>query len=143
MSALTKYICSNAYRNYHAIEKYSDKLQNISNMSLLEVDNYIDTSLDELLQYVYENNAYYREKLNSIGYSPEEEFSREIFEKIETLSKDTLREDKDIVLCVPKKDIVHIHTSTGTLGGENIYVMYTMGDLYGSIWFRRSEDYLR
>lgn len=132
MEGLVQYICSNSLRKYHVLEKYSKEVEDISALDLNQIDGYTRDSLKELLRYAYDNNTYYKEKLDRAGYSPDIEFSMMLFQDIEPLSKEVLQNDKNIILCVHQDEIVHIHTSTGTSGGENVYVMYTMNDLYGS-----------
>ncbi len=132
MESLVGYVCLASSRNYGVLEKYNNELKNISELNQGQIKDYTEESLKELLDYLYHKNLYYREKLEQAGYSPDKDFTLELFQNIEPLSKEVIRNDKNIILCVPPEEIVHIHTSTGTSGGENIYVMYTMNDLYGS-----------
>ncbi|MGL5084163.1 MAG: phenylacetate--CoA ligase family protein, partial [Clostridium sp.] len=66
------------------------------------------------------------------GYNKAQKITFDIFEKIRFTTKDELRVEPNLLLSVPMNNVSQIHTSTGTSGGDNIYMMYTNEDLYGA-----------
>lgn len=121
----------NHCREFNVLKKYSKELENVSRMEIEKQENYTNQILKELLEFVYDNNEYYRNKLIDAKFSRECAFSKRVFENLGFISKSELRKNKDLILSVPKKKISQVHTSTGTSGGENIYIMYTLFDLFG------------
>lgn len=89
-------------------------------------------SLVKLVDYVYNNATYYREKMQKIGLLPSDIKGIEDIEKLPFTTKDDLRDNYPFGLfTVPKKDIVRIHASSGTTGKATV-VGYTRNDL--DVW---------
>ena len=78
---------------------------------------------------VYENVPYYRAKVDAAGVNPDEIQSIADIGKLPFLTKDDLREAyPDGLLAVPKKDVVRIHSTSGTTG-KRVVAYYTQNDL--------------
>lgn len=93
-------------------------------------DSYIEDALNELISLVYKNNEYYRNKLKQCGICENDKITISKFSKIPFTTKSDIREDPYLLLSVPVDKVSQIHLSTGTTGGEPIYMMYTWDDLY-------------
>lgn len=122
------YILPNIRKN-NVLKQY---LENQSTIELWDKDSiqtYTIDAINELCNFVYENNEYYREKLKKINFNINKDISIEDFEKIDFLTKQELRDNPYLILSVPREIISQIYTSTGTTGGENIYMMHTLYDL--------------
>lgn len=119
-------------RSFNVMKDYSELISGIDCGSREEINKYTVDSLDELIKFVYENNEYYRNLLIEAGYDNTQKITFEIFEKIKFTTKEIIRTQPKLLLSVPMNKISQIHTSTGTSGGDNIYMMYTREDLYGA-----------
>ncbi len=85
--------------------------------------NAVETrALKKLLDYVYENSRFYREKFDRAGSSPDKFFTREDLEKFPFTTKEELRITQEEVgglgghQCAPMKDIIRIQGTSGTTG---------------------------
>ena len=88
--------------------------------------------LCELVERVYKNVPFYREKMDAIGLKPTDIKSIEDIAKLPFTSKQDLRDNYPFGLfAVPMKEIVRIHASSGTTGKPTT-VGYTRNDL--EIW---------
>lgn len=131
MLSTTDYFKSKAIRKCDVIDNYADILKNVFNMNKSESEEYQQAALEELLCFVYENNEYYRQNIDAAGFSQDLKFSQENFEKLRYTLKDDLSINKNLLLSVQEDKVAQVHTSTGTSGAENIYMKYTLFDLYG------------
>lgn len=81
---------------------------------------------------VYNNVSFYKNKMNEIGLKPDSINSINDLSKLPFTNKDDLRDNYPYNLfSVPMKEIVRIHSSSGTTG-KPIIVGYTKSDL--SLW---------
>jgi len=119
---------------YHltGIKRWFDDLEadgsSIETMPREDVKEYHRLALQHLLNYVWENNPFYQNRLQAEGYEPEAAFELEDYQQIPFLTKDDLRERyKDILT---KKKLAHICKSTGTTGSKPSYIGHTMDELY-------------
>lgn len=113
------------------IEKYFiDNPKTVEYWSNQEVEAYTLEALNQLLSHVYPNNAFYRQKMDESGIAPGSLRSLEDFQKMRTTSKDELRADPYLIYSAPKGQIAQVFLSTGTTGGESIYMIHTWEDLY-------------
>ncbi len=88
--------------------------------------------LQAIVKYAYENVPYYRKRLDEIKIRPEDIKTLKDIEKLPFTTKDDLRDAYPFeMFAVPKKDIVEVHTSSGTTGKPTVSG-YTRGDL--EIW---------
>ena len=75
------------------------------------------------------NSPFYREKFQELGITPDDIRSLEDVRKLPFTSKDDLREHYPFGLaCVPLKDCVRLHSSSGTTGNPTV-VLHTQKDL--------------
>ncbi|MTK64828.1 MAG: phenylacetate--CoA ligase [Methanobacterium sp.] len=88
--------------------------------------------LQAIVKYAYENVPYYRKRLDEIPIKPEDIKTLKDIEKLPFTTKDDLRDAYPFeMFAVPKKEIVEVHTSSGTTGKPTVSG-YTRGDL--EIW---------
>ncbi|CAN7539769.1 phenylacetate--CoA ligase family protein [Rossellomorea sp. LjRoot5] len=112
-------------RWFDGLEASGDSLET---MSRDDVKEYHRLTLKHLLHYVWENNSFYRDRLQSAGFEPDQPFGLEDYPTIPFLTKDDLRERyKDILT---KQKLAHICKSTGTTGTKPSYIGHTMDELY-------------
>ena len=94
--------------------------------------------LKELINRVYKNNKYYKEKLDSSNIKPGSIKSIKDIEKIPFLTKDDLRKYYPFgLVCTQMDDIVEVHASSGTTG-KPVVGPYTRNDvdLWGEVMAR-------
>ncbi len=88
--------------------------------------------LQAAIKNAYENVPYYRKRFDKINISPEDIQTLEDINKLPFTSKDDLREAYPFeMFAVPRKEIVEVHTSSGTTGKPTVSG-YTRGDI--EIW---------
>lgn len=88
--------------------------------------------LQAIVKYAYENVPYYRKRLDELNIKPEDIKTLKDIEKLPFTTKDDLRDAYPFeMFAVPKKEIVEVHTSSGTTGKPTVSG-YTRGDL--EIW---------
>ena len=84
------------------------------------------------MKNAYENVPYYRKRLDGINVHPEDIKTLKDIEKLPFTTKDDLREAYPFdMFAVPRKEIVEVHTSSGTTGKPTVSG-YTRGDI--EIW---------
>lgn len=98
--------------------------------SLDKVHAFQDEALRELLKHAYANSPFYREKLDSVGVRPEQVKGVADLAKLPFTTKEELRGNPWALLACDKKDLAMVYVSTGTTGGEQIYIWYTWRDFY-------------
>lgn len=87
------------------------------------------TKLKKLIAYVYERVPFYKERLDSVGMTPEKFKSLDDLKEIPYTTKEDIRDHYPFGLfAVPTGDLVRIHASSGTTGKPTV-VGYTKGDL--------------
>ena len=85
--------------------------------------------LVEQVRYVWDNVPYYRHKMEEKGVTPSDIRGIEDISKLPFLKKDDLRDSyPDGLRGAPKKDIVRIHSTSGTTG-KRVVAYYTREDL--------------
>ena len=88
--------------------------------------------LVKLVDYVYHNVEFYRNKMQSMGMLPHDIKSIEDIDKLPFTTKDDLRDNYPFGLfAVPQSEIVRVHASSGTTGKATV-VGYTRRDI--DIW---------
>ncbi|MFB7817832.1 phenylacetate--CoA ligase family protein [Paenibacillus chitinolyticus] len=110
------------------LNSLTERGMSVENLSQAEVDAYHRRALRSLLQFVYETNEYYKQRIDITGLTPEEASNPALFAQLPFLTKEDLRNDPRCIICSP--DLAHIHTSTGTTGGKPIFIGHTLNDLY-------------
>ena len=88
--------------------------------------------LVKLVDYVYHNVEFYRNKMQQVGLLPHDVKSIEDIDKLPFTTKDDLRDNYPFGLfAVPQSEIVRVHASSGTTGKATV-VGYTRHDI--DIW---------
>ena len=81
------------------------------------------------VHHVYDNVPYYRKKLEEKGVTPDDIRSVDDLHKLPFLTKDDLRESyPDGLLATDKKNVVRIHSTSGTTG-RRVIAYYTQEDI--------------
>ena len=105
---------------------YQQEIECASRETLLGIQN---EKLKKQVQHVWNDLPYYRRKMEEKGVTPEDIQSIDDLYKLPFLSKDDLREAyPDGLLAVPRKDVVRIHSTSGTTG-KRVIAFYTQHDL--------------
>ncbi|HAJ94627.1 MAG TPA: phenylacetate--CoA ligase [Actinobacteria bacterium] len=87
------------------------------------------TRLQQTLKHCYDNNSFYRKRMDDAGLDPENVKDLSDLEKIPLTSKEDLRDNYPFGLfCTPLEEVVRIHSSSGTTGNPTV-VGYTRDDL--------------
>ncbi len=88
-----------------------------------------DERLVQQVRHVWENVPYYRAKMEEKGVTPEDIHGAADLNKLPFVSKADLRDAYPYgLLGVPKKDVVRIHSTSGTTG-KRVVAYYTQKDL--------------
>ncbi len=88
--------------------------------------------LQMAVKRAYESVPYYKKRFDELGIKPEDIKTLKDVEKLPFTTKDDLREAYPFgMFAVPRKEIVEVHTSSGTTGKPTVSG-YTRGDL--EIW---------
>lgn len=86
-------------------------------------------NLKKLVRHVYETIPFYKEKFDEAGVKPDDIKTIEDIAKLPFTTKDDLRDTYPYgLLACDKKDIVEIHTSSGTTGTP-VLAAYTKNDM--------------
>ena len=81
------------------------------------------------VRHVWDNVPYYRKKMEDKGVTPDDIKSIDDLHKLPFLSKDDLRESyPNGMLGVPQKDVVRIHSTSGTTG-KRVVAFYNQHDI--------------
>src|SRR5690554_4018694 len=85
--------------------------------------------LRDVVERVYYNVPYYRERMQSLGMGPENIASIEDLSKLPFTTKQDLRDNYPFGLfAVPMSEIIRVHASSGTTGKPTV-VGYTRHDI--------------
>ncbi|HYH03792.1 MAG TPA: AMP-binding protein [Bacillota bacterium] len=87
-------------------------------------------SLQAIVTRAYEKTAFYRDKLDRAGVTPDQIRDTVDLDRVPFTTKDELRGNPWSLLACDKSDIAVVQVSTGTTGGEEIYIMYSWNDYF-------------
>src|ERR1039458_476959 len=88
--------------------------------------------LKSAVKNAYENVPYYRKRFSEMNITPDDINTLKDIEKLPFTTKDDLRDAFPLeMFAVPRKQIVEVHTSSGTTGKPTVSG-YTRGDI--EIW---------
>ncbi|RJX19600.1 MAG: phenylacetate--CoA ligase family protein [Ammonifex sp.] len=90
---------------------------------------YQKESLRAIIERAYEHSPFYREKMTRAGVTPGEVVGLDLG-RLPFTTKDELRGKPWVLLACEREDVSLIQVSTGTTGGEEIYIMNTWEDYY-------------
>ncbi|MGG3280502.1 phenylacetate--CoA ligase family protein [Paenibacillus solani] len=110
-------------------DNWHDRGTTIEYVSPEEVQEYHLHALNLTLQYVWDNNTYYRDQLIQAGFDSPRLDSLQDLGRIPFLIKDTLQGDKNKLLCCDSKKIGQVHTTSGTTG-QPLYLSYSLADQF-------------
>ena len=97
-------------------------------MSREEIRSLQSASLRRVVRHCM-NSEFYRKKFSELGITPDDIKSVDDLRKLPFTSKEDLRENYPFGLsCVPLKDCVRLHSSSGTTGNPTV-VLHTQKDL--------------
>jgi len=85
-------------------------------------------SLKAIVRRAYDGSGFYREKMRRAGVTPDDIETADDVARLPFLTKDELRGKPWLLLTCDREDIALVQVSTGTTGGEEIYMMYTWND---------------
>ncbi|TLM97930.1 phenylacetate--CoA ligase, partial [bacterium] len=98
------------------------------NLSLTAMTEFQTEALRAIVTRAYKHNAFYRKKMLQARVKPRDIKSLTDLAKLPFTTKDELRGKPWVLLAADKKDVSLINVSTGTTGGEEIYIMQTWRD---------------
>lgn len=112
------------------IAKYCSGPEFHDGMSPETIGAYHQEALSAIVARAYDKSPFYREKLQAANILPQDIKEISDLARLPFTTKEELRQDPWILLACDKKDISIVHVSTGTTGGEHIYIMHTWTDYY-------------
>ena len=105
---------------------YQPEIECASREEIVKIQN---EKLVRQVRHVWDNVPYYRKKMEDKGVTPDDIQSLDDLYKLPFLSKDDLRESyPDGMLGVPQKDVVRIHSTSGTTG-KRVVAFYNQHDI--------------
>lgn len=110
------------------ISRYFSEGEPADRMPPEKLARYQLESLRALIQRAYEHSPFYQEKMKQAGIGPQDIEQLQDLSRLPFLTKDELRGKPWLLLTCDKKDVVLVQVSTGTTGGEEIYMAYTWND---------------
>lgn len=84
-------------------DEWDDRRTTIEYVSREEIENYQLHALNLTLEYVWNNNAFYREQLTQAGFNKPQIDTLQDFNRVPFLLKESLKGDKDKLLCCDRK----------------------------------------
>lgn len=104
----------------------------IETMPVEEIKKLQSDRLKEQVKHVYDNVAFYRERMDEAGVSPSDINGIEDLHKLPFITKDDLRDQYPYgLLGVPLSDCVRIQSTSGTTG-RRVVAFYTQDDI--DVW---------
>lgn len=109
------------------MERYfQEDIECASPEKLREIQN---EKLVHQIRHVWDHVPHYRKKMEAKGLTPDDIKSVDDLKKLPFMSKADLRETyPDGLLAVPRKDVVRIHSTSGTTG-KRVVAYYTQHDI--------------
>ena len=105
---------------------YQPEIECASREEIIKIQN---EKLVKQVRHVWDNVPYYRKKMEEKGVTPDDVKSIDDLYKLPFLSKDDLRESYPFgMMGVPQKDVVRIHSTSGTTG-KRVVAFYTQNDI--------------
>ena len=105
---------------------YQPEIECMSREDMIKLQS---EKLVKQVRHVWDNVPYYRKKMEEKGVTPDDIKSIDDLPKLPFLSKDDLRESYPYgMLGVPQKDVVRIHSTSGTTG-KRVVAFYNQHDI--------------
>lgn len=102
----------------------------VDRMSAEQIAVYQKQAIQDIVKYAYEKSPFYQQKMQQAGVVPEQIKEIEDLACLPFTTKDELRGNPWVLLACDKADIAIIQVSTGTTGGEEIYLMNSWRDYF-------------
>ncbi|MFZ5942886.1 MAG: phenylacetate--CoA ligase family protein [Bacillota bacterium] len=99
-------------------------------LPLARIQEFQSAAFKEIVNSAYRGTDFYQKKISDAGVRTQDIKNIKDLVKLPFTTKDELRGNPWALVACDKKDISLIHVSTGTTGGEQIYIMYSWRDLY-------------
>ncbi len=122
---------------YYKEENFPDDLSlaglaefDADNMSTDQMAAFQKQAVQDIVRYAYDNSPFYRKKMEEAGITPDVIQEIADLSRLPLTSKDELRGRPWDLLACDKEEIALIQVSTGTTGGEEIYIMNTWRDYF-------------
>lgn len=112
------------------LQKYFADEEFVDSMPPDRLAEFQKESIREIAYRAYAYSPFYRDKFNRAGVTPNDLSELSDLARLPFTTKDELRGNPWVLLACDKEDIALIQVSTGTTGGEEIYIMYTWDDYY-------------
>ena len=104
----------------------------IETMPVEQIQKLQSERLVKQVKYVYDNVAFYRDKMDAAGVKPEDIKGIEYLHKLPFINKDDLRDQYPYgLLAVPLSECVRIQSTSGTTG-RRVVAFYTQEDI--DVW---------
>lgn len=100
------------------------------NMPAPKLRQFQEDSLQAIIERAGRKSPFYRRKWREAGVAARDFRQLEDLSRFPFTAKDELRGRPWELLTCDKKEIALVQVSTGTTGGEEIYIMYTWNDFY-------------
>ena len=105
---------------------YQPEIECASREEIIKIQN---EKLVKQVRHVWDNVPYYRKKMEEKGVTPDDVKSIDDLHKLPFLSKEDLRESYPYgMMGVPQKDVVRIHSTSGTTG-KRVVAFYNQHDI--------------
>lgn len=120
-----------------SVKKEGNKMSNyfqpeVETMARPELEKLQSERLVEQVKHVYNNVAYYKEKMDKAGVKPEDIHGIEDISKLPFIEKDELRDEYPYgFLGTPLSEVVRIQSTSGTTG-RRVVAFYTTEDI--KVW---------
>lgn len=107
------------------IERFFSGKNTIDNWDRLQISNYQNEALSNIIRYASENNLFYKNKFSKACGNQDLSYK-----KIPFLTKREISGRPGLLLSSPREDISQTHISTGTTGSGIVYIDYSWQDLF-------------
>ena len=114
------------------------ELHDLEYLKLEETSEFLNNSLQKMLDRIYRSSSFYQRKLKQIGFEPQSFHGVREIQSLPFTTKEELRELYPLGLqAVPDREVVRIHSSSGTTG-QPIIIPYTRQDVHAwAVMFAR------
>lgn len=112
------------------LRRYFDLTPAVESIPLARLEQFQNEALQMVVRRAYHGCAFFREKMTAAGVKPADIRTLADVARLPFTTKEELRTDPWLLLACDKEDILLVHTSTGTTGGQEIYVPWTWRDFY-------------
>ena len=112
------------------LKKYFSGVEDADTMSPSVLASYQKEAMKAIVTRAYKQSSFYRRKMKESRVTPKDIIEIEDLSLLPLTTKDELRGKPWELLACDKKDLAIAQVSTGTTGGEEIYIMQSWRDYY-------------